>query len=148
MSFICGPKGAAKRPIRLQGARALDRRKAELERRAWARLPLAIPIFVRSRDQNGKDFLEFATALNISAGGALIAVHRALRPPAQVSLEIPSAPLAASAPVPKHLRNLRAKIVRITHADGYHVVGVKFAQPLLPTRHLRQSAKRKVVSPV
>ncbi len=64
----------------------MDRRKPELERRAWVRLPLAIPVFVRSHDENGKDFLEFATALNISAGGALVAVHRPLRPPAQVSL--------------------------------------------------------------
>ena len=52
-----------------KGACALDRQKPDSERRAWVRLPLAIPVFVRSRDQNGKDFLEFATAVNISAGG-------------------------------------------------------------------------------
>jgi len=75
----------------------LDRHKPQPERREWVRLPLAIPVFVRSKDQDGRDFLEFATAINISAGGALIAVHRSLRPAAQVSLEIPSAPLAASA---------------------------------------------------
>ena len=44
--------------------------KPELERREWSRLPLPIPIFVRSHEQDGKDFLEFATALNISAGGS------------------------------------------------------------------------------
>jgi hypothetical protein len=43
------------------------------ERRKWIRLPLAIPVFVRSRDDKGKDFLEFATALNVSAGGMLVA---------------------------------------------------------------------------
>lgn len=102
-----------------------------MERREWVRLPLAIPVFVRSRDQSGKDFLEFATALNISAGGALVAVHRVLRPAAQVSLEIPSAPLAASAPIPKSSRNLRAKVVRVTHAEGYHLLGVKFNHALL-----------------
>ena len=106
-------------------------RKSSLERRQWVRLPLAIPVFVRSRDQSGKDFLEFATALNISAGGALDAVHRVLRPAAHVSLEIPSAPLAASAPVPKSSRNLRAKVVRVTHGEGYHLMGVKFNQALL-----------------
>jgi len=126
----------------------LDRRKSELERRAWVRLPLAIPIFVRSHDENGKDFLEFATALNISAGGALVAVHRPLRPPAQVSLEIPSAPLAASAPVRKNSRNLHAKIVRVTHADGYHLLGMKFSQPLSEPSVHRQSPRRKVVSSV
>jgi len=124
----------------------LDRRKPELERREWVRLPLAVPVFVRSRDQNGKDFLEFATALNISAGGALVAVHRALRPAAQVSLEIPSAPLAASAPVPKNSRNFRAKIVRVTHAEGYHLLGLKFSQALLSRVMSRAASQRKVAS--
>lgn len=112
------------------------------------RLPLPIPVFVRSRDSSGKDFLEFATALNISAGGALVAVHRALRPATQVLLEIPSAPLAASAPVSKNSRNLRAKIIRLTHGDGYHLVGVKFAQPLVASETPRQAARRKVASSV
>lgn len=130
------------------GAWALDRHRPELERREWVRLPLAIPVFVRSRDQNGKDFLEFATALNISAGGALVAVHRALRPATQVSLEIPSAPLAASAPIPKSSRNLRARIVRVTHAEGYHLLGLKLTQPLLSPAMQRATARRKVASPV
>jgi len=126
----------------------LDHRKPGLERREWPRLPLAIPVFVRSRDQAGKDFLEFATALNISAGGALVAVHRALRPAAQVSLEIPSAPLAASAPVRRHSRNLRGKIVRVTHAEGYHLLGLKFAQPLASSDTAPVAARRKVASSV
>ena len=126
----------------------MDRRKPELERREWVRLPLAVPVFVRSRDQNGKDFLEFATALNISAGGALVAVHRALRPAAQVSLEIPSAPLAASSPVPKNSRNFRAKIVRVTHAEGYHLLGLKFSQALLSRVMSRAASQRKVASSV
>jgi hypothetical protein len=130
----------------MKGDRRLDRRRPDVERRAWARLPLAIPIFVRSRDQGGKDFLEFATALNVSAGGALVAVHRALRPAAQVLLEIPSAPLAASAPISKSARNIRAKIVRVVHADGYHMIGLKFAQPLLAAMGERPLARRKVAS--
>ena len=48
------------------------------ERRKWTRLPLAIPVFVRSRDEKGKEFLEFATALNVSAGGMLVAMRRAI----------------------------------------------------------------------
>jgi hypothetical protein len=131
-----------------RGRLALDRHKAEPERREWVRLPLAIPIFVRSRDQSGKDSLEFATALNISAGGALVAVHRALRPATQVSLEIPSAPLAAAAPVSKNSRNLRAKIVRVTHAEGYHLLGLKFSQPLLSPTMRRATSRRKTTSSV
>jgi hypothetical protein len=121
----------------------------KLERRAWSRLPLPIPLFVRSRDSKGKDFLEFATALNVSAGGALVAMHGALRPVTQVSLEIPSAPLPSSAPLRKNSRNLRAKIVHVTHADGYNLVGLKFMQPLLPSETLRPvSTRRKVTSSV
>jgi c-di-GMP-binding flagellar brake protein YcgR len=126
----------------------LNHRKPEVERREWVRLPLAIPVFVRSHDQNGKDFLEFATALNISAGGVLVAVHRALRPATQVSLEIPSAPLSTTAPVPKNSRNLRAKILRVTHADGYHLLGLKFAQSLLTPAMRRAASRRKVSSPL
>jgi hypothetical protein len=126
----------------------LDRRNPGVERREWARLPIAIPVFVRSKDHSGKDFLEFATALNISAGGALVAVHRVLRPATQVSLEIPSAPLAASAPIPKSARNLRAKVMRVTHADGYHLLGLKFSQPLLDPVTPASKSGRKVASPM
>jgi hypothetical protein len=92
---------------------------------------LAIPVFVRSRDDKGKEFLEFATALNISAGGALVAVRRSLPKAAQVLLEIPSAPLAATAGLPKAARTLRARAVRVNHAEGYHLLGLKFSRPLL-----------------
>ena len=126
----------------------MNRQRPQSERREWVRLPLAIPLFVRSRDQSGKDFLEFATALNISAGGALVAVHRSLRPAAQVLLEIPSAPLAAAAPVPKSSRNLKAKIIRVTHGEGYHLLGLKFSQPLLSPTMRRAAARRKVASSV
>ena len=79
----------------------LNGAKPATERRKWARLPLAIPVFVRSRDEKGKEFLEFATALNVSAGGMLVAVRRSLPPVAQIRLEIPSAPLAAVARCPR-----------------------------------------------
>lgn len=126
----------------------MDHHQLGVERREWVRLPLAIPVFVRSRDTSGKDFLEFATALNVSAGGALVAVHRALRPAAQVSLEIPSAPLAASAPMPKSAKNIRAKIIRVTHGEGYHLLGLKFQHPLLISVSPRTRARRKVTSAV
>ena len=117
------------------------RGRPEKERRKWIRLPLAIPVFVRSRDEKGKEFLEFATALNISAGGALVAVRRSLPKAAQVLLEIPSAPLAATAGLPRAARTLRARATRITHAEGYHLLGLKFSRPLLngtsQTRRLR-----------
>jgi|SRR5579862_2122009 len=105
--------------------------KAGNERRKWARLPLAIPVFVRSRDGKGQEFLEFATALNVSAGGMLVAIRRALPATAQIRLEIPSAPVAALAALPTSSRTLRAKALRTTPADGYYLLGLKFARPLL-----------------
>jgi len=105
--------------------------KPATERRKWPRLPLAIPVFVRSRDGKGKEFLEFATALNVSAGGMLVAVRRTLPPVSQIQLEIPSAPVAALASVPQVSRNLRAKALRTTPEEGYYLLGLKFSRPLI-----------------
>jgi len=121
----------------------LAERSVGKERRKWQRLPLAIPVFVRGKNQEGKEFLEFSTALNISAGGALVAVRRSLNPSASISLEIPSAPLASTVGLPKSSRTLRARMVRITHSEGYHLLGLKFSRPLLPGQ-----IRRKVASPM
>lgn len=118
------------------------------ERRRWARLPLAIPVFVRSRAEADKEFLEFATALNVSAGGMLVAVRRSLPSAAQVSLEIPSAPLAALATLPTVTRNLRAKVLRLQHGEGYNLVGLKFSRPLLNSHAPARSLRRKLTSSV
>lgn len=118
------------------------------ERRKWARLPLAIPVFVRSRDDKGKEFLEFATALNVSAGGMLLALRKGLPAAAEVLLEIPSAPLAGMTALPDASRNLRAKALRSTQTDGCHLLGLKFARPLLNSSHPRSPKRRKVGSAV
>ena len=126
----------------------MKRRSPEIQDRKWPRLPLAIPIFVRSRDEDGKELLEFATALNISAGGALVAVRRSLPLSAQVLLEIPSAPLVSGNSFPKASRILRARTVRVTHVDGYHLLGLKFSHPLVGASSDKQVTRRKVTSPV
>ena len=113
------------------------------ERRRWPRLPLAIPVFVRSRLEQEKEFLEFATALNVSAGGMLVAVRRSLQDVAEVSLEIPSAPLAALATFPKAARALRAKVLRTEHADTYNLFGLKFLRPLVESRPKFRAPQRK-----
>jgi hypothetical protein len=117
------------------------------ERRKWSRLPLAIPVFVRSHDRKGKEFLEFATALNVSAGGMLVAIRRLLPTIAQIQLEIPSAPVASLAALPKASRALRAKALRTTPAEGFYLLGLKFARPLLIPNH-SSPRKRKVASAV
>lgn len=104
--------------------------RSSTERRKWSRLPLAIPVFVRSRDERGRELLEFATSLNVSAGGMLVAVRRSLPAVAQIRLEIPSAPVAAMALLPRAARTLRARALRTTPRDGYYLLGLKFSRPL------------------
>jgi PilZ domain len=116
------------------------------ERRRWARLPLAIPVFVRSRDDKGREVLEFATALNVSAGGMLVAVRRLVPSSPQILLEIPSAPLAALAALPAASRNLRARALRSSHAEGYYLLGLKFSRPLLNQHPPNAVRRRKLAS--
>jgi len=109
---------------------AMNGGRSASERRKWARLPLAIPVFVRSRDTHGNEFLEFATALNVSAGGMLVAIRRVLPAIAQIRLEIPSAPVATMALLPRAARSLSARTLRTTPAQGYYLLGLKFSRPL------------------
>jgi len=118
------------------------------ERRKWMRLPLAIPVFIRSRDGEGKEMLEFATALNVSAGGMLIATRHVLPATAQVELEIPSAPVTAIALLPAASRSLRAKALRNTPAAGYYLLGLKFSRPLLHPARSGDVGRRKLSSAV
>lgn len=104
------------------------------EERKWVRLQLAIPVFVRTRDRSGKDSLEFATAINISPGGALVVVRRALPQSCLVSLEIPSAPIGPANGSKTSSRIMRAKAVWVTHFDDYHLLGLKFARALATDR--------------
>ncbi len=118
------------------------------ERRRWPRLPLAIPVFVRTNAEDDKEFLEFATALNVSSGGMLVAVRRSIPSAAQVSLEIPSAPLAALADLPTVTRNLRAKVLRTQHGEGYNLVALKFSRPLVSPHASSWPSRRKLTSSV
>jgi hypothetical protein len=119
------------------------------ERRRWPRLPLAIPVFVRAKadaDAADKEFLEFATALNVSAGGMLVAVRRPVPSSAQVLLEIPSTPLASMPALPRVSRCLPARVLRIQHGEGYNLLGLKFAKPLISALRPAKPVRRKVTS--
>jgi hypothetical protein len=108
----------------------MPKAKIKNERRKWPRLPLAVPLFVRGKSEQDKDVLEFASAVNVCAGGALVAARRSLPLFSQVSVEIPTAPFASSPLFPKAIRLLPAQIVRLTHAEGYHLMGLKFAKSM------------------
>src|SRR5712675_1164535 len=103
--------------------------KSASERRRWERLPLAIPVFVRGLDSNGKQFIEFATALDISVGGALLAIQRHLPTGSRIMLEIPCTPVPLSKDASQK-QNFRAKLVRVTKGDDCHLLGLKFHRPM------------------
>src|SRR5919201_1238574 len=102
------------------------------ERRKWERLSLAIPVFVRGLDPNGRQFVDFATALDISVGGALLAIHRFLPKGSKIMLEIPSAPLNATPkPAPRTNRQrFYARTVRVTDGEQCKLIGLQFNAPL------------------
>lgn len=109
----------------------MARRIPVTQRRSWERLPLAVPVFVRGQDEQGKEFLEFTTALNLSAGGVLLATSRALPLSAGVSLEVPSAPLFEHERLPRAIRRLKARVVHVRPSNRHHLIGLKFSRPLL-----------------
>ena len=117
----------------------MARKRARSDQRKWQRIPLAIPVFIRGVDEQGRDFLEFATALNISAGGALVATRRQLPRCARLSLEIPVAPMPRAITLPKSVRRMRAKLVRVTLGESYQLWGLgggmsfRFIDPALRT---------------
>lgn len=100
------------------------------ERRGWERLPISIPFFVRGTSASGEEFLEFATALNLSAGGVLLAARRYMDPGTQLSLEIPVA-LANKAQLPRSISQLQATVLRCTADRQYFLLGLQFHEPLL-----------------
>ncbi len=108
---------------------------------------MAIPVFIRGVDAEGKEFLEFATALNISAGGALVATRRQIPRCSRLSIEIPVAPVPRAVTLPKTVRRLRAKLVRVTLAETYQLWGVKFPSIIAGQKVAKPTkAKRKVAS--
>ena len=104
------------------------------ERRRWQRLPISIPFFIRSAKDGGEEFLDFATALNLSAGGVLLATRRYLDPGASVKLEIPVS-LVNKAQLPRSTSLLRAEVLRCTPDRQYFLLGLKFDLPLLTDGH-------------
>lgn len=100
------------------------------ERRGWERLPISIPFFVRGTSASGEEFLEFATALNLSAGGVLLATRRYIDPGTQISLEIPVA-LVNKTQLPRSISQLQATVLRCTADRQYFLLGVQFREPLI-----------------
>ena len=113
------------------------------ERRGWERLPISIPFFVRGTSASGEEFLEFATALNLSAGGVLLATRRYMDPGTQLSLEIPVA-LANKSQLPRSISQLKATVLRCTADRQYFLLGLQFHEPLLAQQTGQEFGKARV----
>src|SRR5580704_3272173 len=87
------------------------------ERRRWARLSLAIPVFVRGVDGLGREFIEFC---------ALLAIRKPLRRRSRVSLEMPLALVLKNVRLRRTKRMLRARVVRSMAIDGWNLCGLQF----------------------
>ncbi len=108
----------------------MPRREVDSDRREWDRLPISIPFFVRGRKGTGEEFLEFATALNLSAGGVLLATRRYLEPGTEISLEVPVA-LVNKAQLPRSVSLLHATVLRCVPDRQYFLLGLQFDDPLI-----------------
>lgn len=103
------------------------------EQRRWDRLAISIPFFVRGKMASGKEFLEFATALNVSAGGVLLATRSYIEPGTQVLLEIPVL-LVNKGQLPQSVSHLPATVLRRTPVRHYFLLGLQFEAPLTSSR--------------
>jgi c-di-GMP-binding flagellar brake protein YcgR len=100
------------------------------DRRRWERIPVAIPVFVRGKDADGKEFREFTTAFNIGGGGVLLATRRYVPRLSTISLEIPAGPLSSQPMPQKYFRDMVGRAVTVTHTEQCYLCGVKFSRPL------------------
>jgi hypothetical protein len=112
------------------------------ERRRWQRLPISIPFFMRSNQDSGEEFLDFATALNLSAGGLLLATRRYLDPGTHVRLEIPVA-LVNKAQLPRSVSLLHAAVLRCTANRQYFLLGMQFDTPLVSDGQPNQGSEKE-----
>ena len=116
-------------PLLLLSCIDLGESLVQIERRHWVRLPLTIPVFVRRTYPNGQESIEFATALNVSAGGVLLASRRDIDCGEMVSLEVPKqiGQLQLS-----EIRTLfKAVTVRSIRTRDYFLIAMQFQPPLL-----------------
>jgi hypothetical protein len=94
-------------------------------------------VFLRGHNESGKEFLEFATVLNVGGGGALVASRQDVLLGTHLSIEIPVLPeISASAQsVPSLLskckRNFTGILIHMLYTHRYYLMALKFTRPLI-----------------
>jgi hypothetical protein len=110
------------------------------ERRLWQRLPLAIPIFVRGADRHGNEFVELTTATDISAGGALVAIHHEVKPGSRLKLEIPCVPVLDRRRKSPRTQVFTAKVLRTASSQDLRLFALKFSKALIDSPEVPKRA--------
>lgn len=98
------------------------------ERRRWQRLPLRIPVFVQAPSDAPFAPMEFAAALNISAGGALLRTRAFIAVDSIINLRVPLSPALGRE---HHEQQLQARVVRLEAFDKGFSVAVEFSKSLM-----------------
>jgi hypothetical protein len=100
------------------------------EARRSPRIRLQVPVFVRSTDTSGTDFIELTKTLNISATGACITSGHVLRLGQILYLTIPAPAPASPSMVPSETPPILAKVLRQNSAGEIRLFGLEFVRPL------------------
>jgi hypothetical protein len=99
------------------------------ECRRSQRIHVQIPMFIRSVDAAGVEFLDLTKTLDISATGACLASPRLLHVDQFLNLTIP-APPSPSATLPSETPPIQARVKRHVASGGIYLLGVEFVKPL------------------
>ena len=98
--------------------------------RSHPRIRLQVPVFLRSSDASGAEFIELTKTLNISARGACITSVHLLRQDQTVQLTIPAPSASSSSLVPSETPPILAKVRRQEVLGDVRVFGLEFLRPL------------------
>jgi hypothetical protein len=98
--------------------------------RRSGRIRIQVPVFIRSTDASGSEFIELTKTLNISATGACIACSHMLRLDQSVQLTIPAPSAASSSLLPSETPPIMAKVSRQEMLGELRLFGLEFLRPL------------------
>lgn len=94
------------------------------------RIRLQMPVFLRSVDSSGSEFIELTKTLNISTTGACVASSHVLRPDQIVHLTIPAPSSTPSDTIPNETPPITARVLRQEAAGDVRLFGLEFLKPL------------------
>jgi hypothetical protein len=94
------------------------------------RIRLQVPVFIRSTDASGSDFIELTKTLNISATGACITSGHMLRRDQTLYITIPAPSPSSPSMVPSETPPIVAKVLRQDTSGDTRLYGLEFLRPL------------------